>query len=347
MKTMRMQRLVLSAVVVLFALLSGCAGKWAMRTETSPTQLLWPDMPERPRVKYIASIQGFEESEPSFVSSVLFGKRKEGTLIRPVAVVVGSDGRVAIADTGCKCVHLFIPKEQKYISIHGAGPVDLLSPVGVAFDDALRLFVSDSALGQVLLYSGEGDFLKSMETAGPAKLKRPTGLAFDQERKLLYVADTAGSKIYAVRADGSLALSIGGRGVGDGQFNFPTHIFWSPAGRLYVTDSMNFRVQMFDSSGRFVGAFGRHGDGSGDYAMPKGIAVDSKGVIYVVDSLFDNIQLFGEKGEFFLTIGHRGGGLAEFWLPSGAYMDDHEKLYICDTFNERVQIFEIVRDIHE
>ena len=322
-------------------ILAGCASHWEIHTDSSDTQFLWPTLPEKPRIKYVMSVKGFDEVGMS-LKSILLGKASRG-LARPVAAATGSDGRLAIADTESKCVHLYIPAEKNYIAITQTDQESLESPVGIVFDEALRLYVADSALQKIMVFDKKGAYLFSFNEAS---FERPTGLAYNKDRKVLYVIDTVACKIYALNQYGEVIFSFGERGEEAGMFNFPTHIFWSSAGLLYITDSMNFRVQIFDESGNFKTAFGHHGDGSGDFAMPKGVAVDEQGTIYVVDALFDNVQLFNERGEFLLTLGSRGYEQGEFWLPNGIFIDDN-KMYVSDTFNQRVQVFELLRKEYE
>ena len=325
------------------ALLSaGCATTWTSITDPQEIRLKWPNPPEKTRIEYLTSLKGFRE-EGTSLKNLVYGK-EEGKLMRPVAVAAARDGRIAIADTSCRCVHFYIPSSQKYSQLSKVDSEDMVSPVGVAFDDESRLYVSDSALAKVFVFDSQGVYLFAIETAGERRLKRPTGIAFNSDNKILYVIDTLSHKVDAFDKNGLLLFSFGDRANGNGQFNFPTHIFWSLPGRIYVTDAMNFRIQIFDSSGRFLTAFGHQGDGSGDFAVPKGVAADKDSVIYVVDSLFDNVQLFNENGGFLLTLGSRGNMPGEFWLPSGIFIDAHDKLYVCDSFNKRIQIFRILRE---
>lgn len=337
-----MTKLMRSLFCLAILVSSGCSVKWTMDVPPPGNQLVWPQPPEKPKIRHISTIRGFKEKGIS-LKSVFVGKG-EDKLIQPVAIVAGRDGRIAIADTGTKSVHLFIPKEERYVGISRFASGELVSPVGVAFDAESRLYVSDSFHDKIAVFNERGDFLFSIDGSRGGVLKRPTGLAYDRDHQAVFAVDTASHRIQAFTPKGEPAISFGERGNGDGQFNFPTHIFRGSTGKIYVTDAMNFRVQIFDSAGRFLTAFGRHGDGSGDFSMPKGVAADSEGTIYVVDTLFDNIQVFNEKGEFLLTLGSRGFDQGEFWLPSGIFIDDGEKLYVCDTYNKRIQIFEIIKD---
>lgn len=321
----------------------GCGSRWAMDVMPSEPRLAWPQSPEKAKIRHVTTIKGFKERGASL--KMLFAGKSEDKFMTPVAVAAGRDGRIAVADTGTKSVHLFLPKDERYVRVFGAGSDELESPVSVAFDDDLRLYVSDTFLGKVYVYDDKGKYLGTLDAgSGGGVLMKPTGIAYDRKGKTVFAVDTGLHRVQMLNLKGEPIASFGGRGSGDGKFNFPTHIAWSPAGRVYVTDAMNFRIQIFDASGKFISSFGRHGDGSGDFSMPKGVATDAEGTVYVVDTLFDNIQLFNERGEFLLTLGRRGTAQGEFWLPSGIFIDEGNMLYVCDTYNQRVQVFEITRD---
>ncbi len=326
---------------------AGCAAKWSLDIETPTAPMQWRDDANAARATYVETIKGFRETGTTVqgaLKSFVFGSSKsDDTINRPVAVAIGHDGRLAIADMGCACVHLYVPSEKRYEKLYGTRKEELRTPVGVAFDDDLKLFVSDSSRGAIYLFDREGEPLTSIKSAGKDLLKRPTGLSYSAVRKTLYAVDTVANKVYAFNDSGALLFSFGERGDQKGQFNYPTHIIASPQGRVYVNDAMNFRIQVFDPSGAFISSFGHHGNGSGDFSLSKGIAVDPQGVIYVVDNLFDNIQLFNGNGGFLFTIGGRGDGAGEFWLPSGLTLDDRGKLYVCDTYNHRIQVIQINR----
>ena len=322
----------------------GCASRWTLRTAHPAIGLQWPYQPSPAKVSYVQSLTGIaqDKSSASTLSAIVFGTEDEdrNSFVLPVAVATGHDGRMAVADMGRRCVHLYIPEQQRYIRLVGSEREVVTSPVGVIFDENLRLYLSDST-GTVFVFGPDGALLFTIRKAGTEALQRPTGLAYSPTKKLLYVVDTLAHMVHAFRTQGDLAFSFGGRGDAEGRFNFPTHVFRARSGELYVTDSLNFRVAIFDEQGKALGSFGRHGDGSGDLAMPKGIAVDGDGVVYVVDGIFDNVQLFNRRGDFLLTLGRRGIDFGEFWLPAGAFISENNELYVCDTYNRRVQVFRI------
>jgi len=326
-------------------MLSSACGvtRWSLRSAQAEFVLQWPYQPKAAKVTFVRSLTGLvpQKGSGSKVKAFFIGAETgdKDAFALPVAAATGGDGRIAVADMGRRCVHLFIPARQLYLRLDGTKDEKIVSPVGVIFDDALRLYLSDSS-GKVFAFGPGGESLFILRKAGAEILQRPTGLAYSPRTQRLYVVDTLANRVHAFSTTGEAVSSFGQRGEEAGRFNFPTHIFWS-AGELYVTDSLDFRIAIFDETGKPLGSFGRHGDGSGDLAMPKGIAVDKDGVIYVVDSLFDNVQLFNRRGDFLLTLGRRGVDFGEFWLPSGAFISDSGELYVCDTYNRRVQVFRI------
>ena len=332
-----------AALLVLLVAPACSVKSWSMRAAQPDVVLQWPYQPNAAKVTFERALTGLSERKGSAskVKSFLVGAEPEdrGAFVLPVAAATGADGRIAIADMGRRCAHLFIPARQLYLRLDGTRDEKIATPVGAVFDDALRLYVSDSS-GRVFAFGPEGESLFVIRKAGSETLQRPTGLAWSPRTRRLYVVDTLANRVHAFDAAGQAVFSFGERGEEAGRFNFPTHIFWA-AGELYVTDALDFRIAIFDETGKPLGSFGRHGDGSGDLAMPKGVAVDKDGVIYVVDSLFDNVQLFDRSGRLLLTLGRRGTGFGEFWLPSGAFISDGGELYVCDTYNRRVQVFRI------
>lgn len=338
-----------AAVLACSLAFAGCAGKWSMRSARPAAGLQWPYQPARAKVTYVESLNGFARGRDagSVLRAVTGDTRQDRNgFLLPVAVAAGRGGRIAVADMGARCVHLYLPEGARYLRLTGSKQEPIDSPVGVAFDDESRLYVTDSS-GRLYAFAPDGTLVLVLRKAGSEPLRRPTGIAYSPRRKLLFVVDTLANRIHAVDAAGALAFSFGRRGEEPGDFNFPTHVFSTATGELLVTDALNFRVQIFDDQGRLQGSFGRHGDGSGDLAMPKGLAGDRDGIVYVVDSLFDNVQLFDRKGAFLLTVGGRGTGFGEFWLPSGAFLSENGELFVCDTYNRRVQVFRVTEGYGE
>ena len=331
-------------IVGSFFLLAACMAA-PVRAEVQLEKLVWPQQPAPPRVEFVRAFsrpadlgigKGFFERLKDF----FFGEA-ETRIVRPMAVVA-SGGILYVADPGVRGVHRFDIAGGDYSLITAPDDAPLPSPVGLARGAAGEIYVADSRLAQVFVIR------PGVKTAVPlrldAALTQPTGIAFDAGSGRLYVVDTAEHRIHIFERDGSLAGSIGRRGTGDGEFNYPTYAWLGPEGRLYVTDSLNFRVQAFDAQGRFVGKFGRQGDGTGDAARQKGVATDRYGHVYVVDALFHGLQIFDATGRLLLPLGERGRERGEFWLPTGIFIDqdDGDTIYVADSYNQRIQVLRYI-----
>jgi len=312
---------------------------------TAAESWIWPSAPEQPRIAWIRNLSNAEDLgiRRSFFGRIvdLVLGAADTRMVRPMAVVA-SHGVVYVADPGVKAVHRYDSQAGEHVLVRGPDGAPLPSPVGLARSVRGDVYVTDSALGAVLRIRPGAKVAERM--ALDVKLDQPTGIAFDNERQRLYVTDTAKHVVHVLSTEGRLLQSIGGRGAGEGEFNYPTYLWIDGAGRLLVTDSLNFRVQSFDADGRFRNAFGRTGDGAGDALRQKGIAMDRFGHLYVADAGANALQVYSDDGKLLLSLGGLGQDPGEFWLPAGVFIDteDGNTIYVADSHNRRVQILRYV-----
>ncbi len=333
----------LAPVLLAAAILLGACASPATPPIDDSAALVWPSAPAEPRIKYVRAFStpedlGIAKGFGQRLLELLLGATQV-QLVRPMAVVE-ADGMLYVGDPGAKGVHRFDLANGNYALVGVDGGTTLPSPVGLARGEAGAIYIADSALGAVFLLPRGAAAASRVALAG--ELRQPTGIAFDPVARRLYVVDTGNHRINVYAADGSLVTTIGQRGGGDGEFNFPTMIWRGAGGRLLVTDSLNFRTQIFDADGRFVAKFGRAGDGSGDSPRQKGVATDRYGHVYVVDSLLHAVQIFDDSGQFLLSIGGQGRERGDFWLPTGIFIGDDDTIYVADSYNQRVQVFRYV-----
>ncbi len=311
--------------------------------EASPP--VWPAPPEQARIRFLGTVAGPVDLgiRPSFLERLgeLLMGRREAWMIRPTGVAAGG-GVLYVADPGAQALWILDEKGGRFQEIREVAGERLISPVAVALGRGGRIYLADSYLRRVFSFDPRGVPLGALEAPS---WERPAGLAYDEAADRLYVADSAGHRVWILSGDGAPRGEIGGRGTDPGQFNYPTHVAVDQAGTLYVTDSLGFRIQMFARGGGFLGAFGRHGDASGDLAAPKGLGVDSEGHIYVVDALFDAVQVFDRTGQLLLAFGQRGVTPGRFWLPGGLFIDAQNRIYVADSYNQRVQIFQYLPEV--
>lgn len=333
-------KVALSALTLTVSLgLFSCASAPIEPFKSPDIPIIWPPPPEPARISFVKKIErpedvGARQGFFSRLADIVLGSDNDD-IVKPYGLATDSAGRLIVADTAFKRVHIYDLFKGDYESIGSAGKARLEGPIGVALDAEDNIYVTDSTAAKVYVYSKDRDLL--FQITG---FKRPTGIAVDKAEKKLYVADTSEHVIKTFDLKGNPAGVIGRRGEGAGEFNYPVDLSMDKDGNLYVDDAMNFRVQIFDRTGKFKYTFGRHGDGTGDLGRPKGLAVDSEGNIYIADAVFDTVQIFDRDGRFLLNFGKLGREQGKFYLPTGLHIDSKDRVYVSDSYNKRVQIFE-------
>jgi DNA-binding beta-propeller fold protein YncE len=325
-------------------LCAGCSRPYGELFTTSETPLVWPEPPDKPRIRFVGTLSTEKDLKKEVLwteslTEFIFGKKDIGVLLNPYAVVKDKENRLFIADTSGGVIHIFDLKTREYKPFSSISKnKSLIMPIAITLVDK-NIYVVDSVLHEVCFFDRKGKFRGSF---GSDQLIRPSGIAYHSERDKLYVSDTGGHAIKVFDKSGEFIETIGSRGIGPGQFNFPTHIWVDSLGQLYVSDTLNYRVQIFSGEGAFLKMFGEHGDRPGSMAHPSGVATDSFGHIYVVDRQFENVQIFDKAGLLLMAFGDEGTDIGEFWLPGGLYIDNRNRIYVADPFNKRIQVFELI-----
>lgn len=220
--------------------------------------------------------------------------------------------------------------------------------------------------GFVWRYSTTGTFLDSIATAGIGGIGATTGnvlWASDTENLLMhkydldnprfdprglrvdasgnvFVADYVGDVVLKFAAAGTVSLTIGASGSGDGQLNGPLDVVLDGAGKVYVADSLNSRIQRFTAAGAYDIKFGTAGAGDLQFNTPSGLAFDSTPNLWIVDSGNHRVQKVSPAGAFLATYGSSGNADGQFSLPTHVAFDPQWRLWITDTGNDRVQVFD-------
>ncbi len=337
--------LVSKAILILFFTLVSCATSFTTSRidMTASGGIFWPGEPEKPRIKYLWSLQDVNYIEGKSAVDFLAGTdgtddpKESPVLLRPQGIYV-DEMRYYIADPGAGRITVINRKDMKTFHILYADAEELQYPISVVSDKDGNIYVSDPELRKVIKYGPDGKFMVYFEGG----FSRPSGLGIDREKNILYVADTLGHKVYIHNASGERLGEIGRRGDGDGEFNYPGYLFVDRKGYLYVSDSLNFRIQIFGQDGRFIMKFGEPGDAYHTLDKPKGVAVDTEGHVYVVDAGKDMVKIFNRDGRLLLFFGEIGHGYGKFYLPTGIFIDKDNIIYVADTINMRIQAFQFL-----
>jgi DNA-binding beta-propeller fold protein YncE len=323
---------------ILFAVVAGCATSGPPPKPTG--EFYWPAPPDTPKVKWVTQWSGsYDFDKPNPLLTFLIGEERGENLSRPGGVLADSAGNVYVAESDRGVIFVF-DVEKNTLNFLGQGT--FTAPVALAIDNkAGVLYVTDTKQDKVIgIDKRSGQVVVNI--GAPGEFQNPAGLAFDEEKEKLYVSDSKAHYIRVYEKNGKYLYTIGKRGYGDGEFNYPGYLAFS-RGKLYVTDTLNYRVQIFDADGKFLKKFGKIGDSPGLFSRPKGIGVDSEGNIYVVDAAFGNFQVFDADTQLLLWVGHAGRDAGGMNLPSGLYVDRQDRIYVSDTFNRRIQVFQYLK----
>ena len=346
-----------SAVCLVGLTLTGCATapkEFRMDAAAVPQQeqMLWPQPPEVPRFRYLGQLLGEQNFKPKaeessgirsalrWLAGLLAGDQAPVELQRPQAGVVDAAGRIYVTDPGRGAVFVFdVVAGELLVWDKADGLANFANPVGIALGPGGDILVADAQLGYVVRLDSKGE---ARGRIGKGLLRRPTGLAYDPRGKRIYVADTYAHDIKVFDDDGRLVATIGHRGEGPGEFNFPTFLAFAN-GKLYVTDAMNSRIEVFGDEGEVLKLkFGSRGLYLGDLVRPKGVAVDGEGNIYVVESYYDRLLVFNPDGKLLLALGGTGLEPGQFYLPAAVWVDRKNRVFVADMFNARVTMFQFL-----
>jgi sugar lactone lactonase YvrE len=305
-----------------------------------------PPEPTRYRLEFIYSGSS-DYDEGSKAADLLLGKKSAAenhNLFKPFGVVSDGKGLVYVSDTAKPPrVEVFddVKKQVRLIGAEGEGR--LVLPLGMALDPSGDLYVADAKQRTVFHYGGAGAFKGTFGSKDT--LERPTAVAVDSARGLLYVCDTGGHRVQVYDLAGAkLIRTIGKRGNGPGELNYPEGVTVGKDGRVYVVDALNFRYQVFDADGKFLATHGQIGQEPGAFARPKGIALDSDGHVYVSDAAFCNVQVFDDQGRLLIWIGGPGAAPGQFQLTEGVFVDAADRVFVVDQMNKRVQRYHYLAD---
>ncbi len=218
------------------------------------------------------------------------------------------------------------------------------SPAYLCIDDSGIIYTTDSSDHYIRLYDRQGFFIKDIRNQ-PGKDGGLQGIACDM-KGCIYVCDVDNGAVQVLNANmGTWMRSIGNRGGGAGQMQYPAGLTIDKKNNLFVVDYALSRVSVFTNDGHPLMTLGSKGNGPGEFNVPRDVALDREGKIYVCDSLNHRIQVFASDGRFLYSFGGSGREPGHFLGPSSLAIDPEKHImYVADRGNNRIQIFQLPAD---
>lgn len=301
------------------------------------------DFSETNTVRWINQIPPLKEdvkrSRKGWFKRLLLGKNGMTGLQKPVEVIGMGSENCIVLDQGNGTIFFAEDDKLEIPKLLRKKETYFPSLVAACMLPDNRVLFTDSKLNKIFTLTEDKKQLKELNK--DLALSQPTGIAYSKVKNQVWVVETGTHQINILDINGNPIKTIGQRGKGTAEFNFPTSVWIDKNGIAYVVDALNYRIQIFNEEGDFLSMFGENGNGTGFLARPKGIATDSYGNIYVVDALFHGVQIFDANGNYLYQFGTQGSKIEEFWMPSGIFIDDNDYIYVADSYNARIQIFKL------
>ncbi len=325
-----------------------------MPAGASRQRFFWPPLQfGEPRIEYIdfyGTNIDVRRGGETWLEEVVLGKEEAKNIFsRPKDLASDGQGRLFVTDVDRQVVFVLdlVHHKVRNILSDSGGPLQLGFPGGIDIARDGDVYVVDSGSRWVCVVGRDE---RSTRRFGGEHLVRPTGIAVDSERGRVYVVDTGAHSVVAFDFAGNYLWTLGQRGEGPGEFNFPLDADVGPDGNLYVLDAMNARVQVFDADGGYLRSFGSRGAAEGRFQMAKALAVSPSGHVYVTDSQANCFNIYSLEGDFLLRVGGTsfvaGAEIAPggFYLPQGIDVDANETVWVVDSLNRLVHRFQYLNE---
>lgn len=318
-----------------------------MAQQAVEQDIVWPQPPEAPRVRYVGFLYserdlGKKRSFLSKLGGALIGSEEQNVSVnRPHDLFVDAEGRIFLTNGIQPGFWVFDADEKKAKLIVPSGASSLGKPMGITGNSDGRLYIADARSRRVVAMTVDGTFLAAF--GGYDVLLNPVDVAVSPDGRLVYVADSYLHQVLIFNVhDGALLTRIG-RHEGDlqakverrrGQLSsshgVPTS---SPSDSMTTPGHPAWDDEPSD-------LVENRGAGPGEFRYPAFLAVAPSGTLYVSDGLNFRVQVFSPEGEFLRQFGRLGDGPGTFARPKGITVDSQEHVYVVDAAFNNVQMFD-------
>lgn len=307
-------------VAALAAAVPACQPPGAAARKASAHAVFYPGRPDPPHIQFLTGINGAADVRGERIGFARFVLGKEQTnprevIAQPFGLAVWR-GKLYVVDHNRGDVLVFDFHRKAVTTLNGDEHI-ISSPTNLCIDDEGRKFIVEPVPKKIHLFDAQDSYVKTFDLPD----SKPTGVAVIGRE--MFVADGPACRILVIDpATGKTLRTFGAKGVGPGEFAFPSAMARDGEGHLYVADLMNFRFQKLDpATGKALMVRGRPGDSYGSFARPRGLAIGPDGIIYVVETQFELVQMFDKEGKVLMHFGDYRKAPGALEVPAGIAAD--------------------------
>ena len=159
------------------------------------------------------------------------------------------------------------------------------------------------------------------------------GIAVDEQTGILFVASANNNKIIKATLDGEVIASVGTRGSGELEFNWPMGLCLTEGGLLLISDARNERIQVLGSDLSFIRSIPC-------LNVVYGVSVDYTGNVHAAAG--DRVEVFtidgGKVMEYGKGVLHQAGSAA-FLLSCSKYS------FVTDAYHCKIFVFDWLKNV--
>lgn len=272
----------------------------------------------------------------------------------PSDVMVASDGRIYVADSGGPATSTVRVFNANYsfaqrIGAWGSDAYSFIFPRGVFKNDDGKLYVADTGNNRLQIYNPSGGHYKTIGDSGSETdaytFTSPSDAFID--RGVLYVPDVS-NKVYAYNTTNQIYWGL--IGVQGGRvetlLDNPSAVH-AIGGKVYIADTGNNRIAVFtdyrNGSYSYEASFGR-GLGGVNLNRPEGVFVTSDGRAFVSDTGNNRIIIFKPDYSPEALINANASKNLTFKTPRGLWVSEG-KLFVANSGNGSVLVIKITERI--
>lgn len=148
-----------------------------------------------------------------------------------------------------------------------------------------------------------------------------------------FVAECGNARVEKFDAQRKLALSIGTRGHGDGQFLCPSGVVVAADGDIFVADLRRNDIQRFAPDGTFL-------NNLGTFTSPVDLTLDGSGNLVFAEQDAGRIRVIAPDGKSLLSFGTLGNTPGHLLGPDEIAVDEAGNFYIADNKAPYLSVFD-------